>query len=65
MRSIKIRLRGTFKENYDDRVKKGTKVFIDRIKGFAGCKSYLHMRVANIWKKPRWFDSGWFRINLE
>ena len=62
MKPIKVKIWGEFKKDWDDKYPRRTKVFIDRIRGFGGCGSFLYMRVANLWKQPKWFDSGWFKF---
>jgi len=43
------------------RMRVGTKAKIDRIASKVNCGSGIMMRVINIYKKPTWFDSGWFK----
>jgi len=62
MKSIKVKIYAEFKRNYNNFAKRGTMVLIDRITGYGDCKTYLYMRVSNIWRRPRWFDSDWFEF---
>lgn len=40
---------------------KGKIVTVDAIKGTTACRSCIKMRVVDVWKRPEWFDSGWFK----
>ena len=51
----------TVAEDFGGRFRKGVKAKVDRIKSQYDCGSGIEMRVINIYKKPTWFDSGWFK----
>lgn len=62
MRYIKVKILGEFKQDYNDRIPKGTKIIIDRVRPSAENPPRIQVRVVNLWKKPTWFDSGWFKF---
>ena len=50
----------TFIYDFSTRIKKGTEVEIDKIKYKKECSSGIMVRVVGLWKKPTWFDLGYF-----
>ncbi len=60
MKILKVSLWGRFKKG--DPVWGGKRVFIDRLKGNPASKNYISARVVNLWKRPQWFDIGWFDL---
>lgn len=60
MRTINVKLKGYFRKYYSDEVHKGKLVIIDRLLITPAANSGVMMRVINIWKEPRYFDSEWF-----
>jgi hypothetical protein len=50
----------TLKDTYSPRLKKGDVVEVDAIAVRHDCTSGLLLRVVGVWKRPRWFDFGWF-----
>ena len=59
MKYIKVNLRGRFKQNFNDVVKKGTLARIDLLKSWNGA-SGIACRVTNVHSKPEWWDADWF-----
>jgi hypothetical protein len=49
------------KQNYNKNMKKGTIVFINKIKFLDCCSSHIMLRVIDPVKKPIWLDSSWFK----
>ena len=60
MKYIKVNLRGRFKADYSESVRKGRWVKIDLLKKWGGLS--IGGRVVNIWKRPEWFDLCWFEF---
>lgn len=49
-----------WKKGVDDMLT-GKRVTVDAVKGRVHCRSHIMMRVINLWKRPEWYDSGWFK----
>jgi len=60
MRTINVKLKGYFRKYYSDEAFKGKLAVIDRLLITPAANSGVMMRVINVWKEPRYFDSGWF-----
>jgi hypothetical protein len=60
---IYVKAIGRFKKDFNKNIKKGKKVVIDRIKYSPITTNYLFVRVINLWKKPAWFNAGWFKFD--
>jgi len=56
----KIKAVFTFKQTFNYYVQKGDKAVIDAVRGHWSSRSHFEFRVVNIWKRPVWFDAGWF-----
>lgn len=57
---MKVKIIAKFIADFSGRAPKGTHVVIDRWKFTPHSQSGLSFRVVNLYKKPVWFDSGWF-----
>ena len=63
MRTINVKLKGYFNKSYNGvygSVSKGKLAIIDRLLITPAANSGVMMRVINVWKEPRYFDSEWF-----
>lgn len=53
---------GIFKMDYSKRLPQGSRVQIEIIKEDRKSQTGYMAKVVNEWKRPRWFDIGWFEI---
>ena len=49
-----------FNETYSHQAKKGMTVTVDKIRYKVNARNHFVVRVVGLWKKPQWFDLGWF-----
>ena len=59
--SMKVKIVARFKGYYSQKVPENTCAVIDRFKLTPSSRTGLSFRVINIWKKPLWIDSDWFK----
>ncbi len=62
MKTIKVTLYGKFRPGI---ILVGKRVKIDRLKGNPTSKNHIMARVTNLWKRPQWWDVGWFDFEEE